>query len=274
MRAFTEEMEMPGRHVPAGGISRNSIGCAWGGTMRRKFRPVVALVAMMFAAGFARAEIRERGYEVSLHGGILSGDTNSLIRSTNPFSLRIGFALNPRLMIEGMVSQASTERELTGFAGPVNAPASQIRFGGEYEDTEFRFYTVGLTANFRTDLDVRMIPYMGVGVGLVTENRKGRLFCVDLDVVDFTKCKDVNPDNTLKDPNNILLNPNGVEFEEYIPEQDTGALLSIDAGLRFFATPWLAGKVEIRYYHHDSFERNQDAFEASVGASFLFGGRK
>jgi len=228
---------------------------------------------MVFAAGFAHAEIRDRGFEVSLQGGILSGDTNSQIRSSNPFSFRLAFALNPRLQIEAMVSGTNTERELIGFAGPPNNPATQVRFGNVYEDTEYRFYTVGLTANFRTDLDVRVIPYMGVAVGLVTENRLGTSFCVDLDSTDFTHCSDVNPDNTLKDPNNITLDPNAVEFEEFIPEQDTGALVTGGAGLRFFIAPWIAGKVEIRYYHHDSFERNQDAFEATAGVGFFFGGR-
>lgn len=241
--------------------------------MRRSFRPIAALVTMLLAAGFAHAEIRDRGFEVSLHGGILSGDTNSLIRSSNPFSFRFGYALNPRLTLEAMVTGTDTERELTGFAGPPNNPATQVRFGGVYEDTEYRFYSIGLNANFRTDLDTRLIPYVGVGVGLVTEKRMGRTFCVDLLATDATRCSDVNPDNTLKDPNNILLNPNGVEFETYIPEKDTGALVTAGGGVRIFATPWLAGKVELRYYHHDSFERNQDAFEMSVGASFFFGGR-
>jgi len=51
-------------------------------------------------------------------------------------------------------------------------------------------------------------------------------------------------------------------------------LLTAHGGLRIFTTPWLAAKIEVRYYHHDSFQDNQDAFEASVGASFLFGGRE
>ena len=155
-------------------------------------------------------------------------------------------------------------------------PTEQIEFSHE-AGTEFLSISLGLTANFLTETDSRTIPYVSVGIGAVQEMRDGALNCVDLIQIgaNSVTCADINPDGTVKDPNSNITQPEDhVEWIRTIDRKDTGNLLTIAAGARTFLSEWFGVRYEVRYFHHDAFEDNQDAIEASAGVTFVIGGRR
>ncbi len=228
----------------------------------------------------AAAAMYDKAFEIGLHGGVQSGDNNENVNSDSTFGFKFAYALTQRIMIELAVDQFDTTREVTGFAGPPNQPANQVPFSNE-SGTEFLYLSLGLTANFLTESDSRTIPYVSVGLGSAIEERAGSQFCLDLkpdsdpNSPTAVSCSDITPDGRVKDPGQFVPNPDEeISWQTFIDEKDTGTLLTVAAGARTFFSDWFAVRYEARYYHHDSFERNQDAFEASAGATFVLGGRR
>lgn len=240
--------------------------------MKRRSVLRIAVAVILCAATSAPAGIRDRAFELGAYGGITSGDNNANISSDFSYGVRGAYAFSRKLMVEANLDVFDTDVELEGRAGDRNLPASQVPYTHE-TPTSFFSYSVGLTANFLTDKETRTIPYLSVGIGAVQEERTGATFCVDLAKTDNTECSDVRPNGSLVDPGSGA-DPNAVAWISSIDEKDTGTLLTFAVGARTFLTSWFGIRYEGRWYHHDTFDMNQDAFQATVGATFVLGGKK
>ena len=240
--------------------------------MRRSTLLRIAVAAVLCAATVTPAGIRDRGFEAGFYGGQEIGDADTHVNSSPAYGVRFAYAVNRKVMAELNVDVFNTTFDYVGRAGDPSFPVNQVPFS-ENVATGFVSYTLGMTANFLADRDVKTTPYLSVGVGVMTEDRAGTQFCVDLFPQDTTKCSDVDPDGGLVDPNSNK-DPNGVDWITEIRRRDTGTALTIAVGGRTFLTNWFGIRYEGRYYHHDTFSNNQDAFQVSVGATFTFGGKK
>jgi hypothetical protein len=238
-----------------------------------------AAAALVCAMGTAPAGVRDGMYELGAYGGIQAGDNNENVSSDSAFGARFGYALSRKIMIELNLDSFDTTKEIVGRAGRPDLPANQRPYSHEV-GTSFLAYSVGLTANFLTDRDVRTTPYLSVSLGAVTEERDAALFCVDLrpnrgvpSTPQNPVCSDLNPDGTPVDPN---YNParDSVDYVSLLKDKDSGALLAFAVGGRTFLSNSFAVRYEGRWYHHNTFRANQDAFELSVGATFVLGGQK
>ncbi len=237
-------------------------------------------LAALCAATATPAGIIKKAYEVGLYGGIESGDNNENISSDSAFGLRVGYALTPKLMAELNVDAFDTRREVTGLAGDASQPANQVPFS-QPAGASFLGYSIALTANFLTEKDANTKPYLSVGLGFITEERDGAVFCVDTDTGpkdlngnQITSCADVTPDGRVLDPNRPRLNPGEIFWVTTLDEKDTGSLLTFAVGARTFFSDRFGIRYEGRYYHHEAFNANQDAFELTAGATFVLGGKK
>ena len=240
--------------------------------MRRSALLRIAVAAVLCAATVTPAGIRDRGFEAGFYGGQETGDVDTNIKSHLAYGVKFAYAVNRKLMAELNVDSFNTSFDYIGRAGDPSFPVNQVPFSRSV-DTDFMSYTLGMTANFLTDREVKTTPYLSVGIGVMTEVRSGTQFCVDIFPQDSTKCSDVKPDGGLVDPNSNK-DPNGVDWITEIRRRDTGAAVTIAVGGRTFLTNWFAIRYEGRWYHHDTFGNNQDAFQATVGATFTFGGKK
>ena len=232
-----------------------------------------AVIVLASAAVFA--EVRKEAYELGVYGGIENGDNNLNVASNHAFGLRFGYAISAKIMAELNVDMFDTNREITGFAGDPSQPATQRPFAVD-APTQFTSFTAALTANFLTEREVNTKPFLTVGLGIVSEERDGTNECVDLNPAqtDPTRCSDVFPNGSSKDPTNPMIQPNSVSWQQFLPEKDTGTALTLGFGARTYFGPWFGLRYEARYFHHDSFNANQDAFQLSVGATFVLGGSK
>ncbi len=228
----------------------------------------------------AVAGIYDKSFEIGIHGGVQSGDNKQAVRSDSTYGFTFGYAISQRIMIELGVDKYDTSHEVTGFAGDPSQPANQVPFSNE-AGTDFLYVSMGLTANFLTESDSATIPYLSVGLGSVVEDRAASQFCLDLqpdpdpNAAGAVACSDITPDGHVKDPNQNIPNPEEeVSWQTHLNEQDSGVLLTVGLGARTFFNDWFAVRYEVRYYHHDTFDQNQDAFEATAGATFILGGRR
>ncbi len=228
----------------------------------------------------AVAGIYDKCFEIGVSGGIQSGDNNQNVSSGSSYGLKFAYAISQRIMIELSVDKYDTTRDITGFAGPPSQPANQVEFSNE-AGTDFLYIGMGLTANFLTESDSATIPYVSVGLGSVVEERAASQFCLDLkpdadpNSSAAVACSDITPDGQVKDPNQNIANPDEeVSWQTFLDEKDSGTLLTVGIGARTFFNDWFAVRYEVRYYHHDTFDQNQDAFEATAGATFVLGGRR
>lgn len=233
---------------------------------------LVAGVILLCAAGPSAAGIYEKGFELGLDLGRQSSNEPG-VSGDSSFGLKVGWAITQKLMIEGDYAHFNTQREYNGFAGDPSSPANQVSFARQ-ATTEFEYYTIGLTANFRTETDARTLPYITVGMGSVVQSRAAAHFCVDLKPAGSITCADVNPNGTKKDPNAGFDPSVEVAWLDFLPREDTGTLLTVGAGARTFFTDWVGVRYEVKYYHHDAFDENQDTFEGTFGATFFLGGRR
>lgn len=243
--------------------------------MRRTMIGLAVGAALLCAVTPSAGGIYEKGWEFSLMGGGQIGDSDAEVDRDVSYNLRIAYALTPKIEIEFAYGKFDTTRDITGSAGDPSSPTAQVDFS-ETGDTEFTYYSLGLTANFLTETDSSTLPYISVGLGSAEERRDGRQFCIDL-IVDANPwtCADILPDGRLADPSSGIQNPTQqVSWQTELDRRDTGTLLTLGGGARTFLVDWFAVRYEVRYYHHDTFEINQDAFEISVGASFVVGGRR
>lgn len=247
----------------------------------RSSRLLLACGVLLLCASLpAPAGIYDKSFEIGVHGGIQSGDTNANVSSDSTIGFKFAYAVTQRIMIELAVDRFDTTREITGFAGDPSQPALQQEFSN-VSGTEFLYVSLGLTANFLTETDSRTIPYVSVGLGSAVEERDAAQFCLDLkkdldpNVASAVRCSDITPDGHVRDPNRNIPNPDQeVSWQTYRQEKDSGTMLSVAVGARTFFGEWFGVRYEARYYHHDTFEMNQDAFEASAGATFVLGGRR
>ncbi|HXI03490.1 MAG TPA: outer membrane beta-barrel protein [Candidatus Saccharimonadales bacterium] len=233
---------------------------------------LVAGVILLCAASLSAAGIYEKGFELGLDLGRQSSNEPG-VTADSCYGARVGWAITQKLMIEGDFAHFGSQREYAGFAGDPSSPANQVPFS-KPASTEFDYYTIGLTASFRTATDARTLPYITVGMGSVVQTRAGARFCVDLKPGSSVTCADVNPDGTKKDPNASFDPGVEVSWQEFLPREDTGTLLTVGAGARTFFTDWIGVRYEVKYYHHDAFDENQDTFEGTFGATFFLGGRR
>jgi hypothetical protein len=244
--------------------------------MRRSLSCLVAGVFILGAATPLTAAIYEQSWEFGAYGGIQSGDSDVSVSSDSAFGFKAAFAINPKIMIEANVDRFDTNRDIEGAIGNPSIPTQQLEFSHE-GGTRFLSITLGLTANFFTETDSRTIPYLSVGIGAVRETRDETQHCIDLNElpVNFVTCADINPNGTVKDPNSNISRPRSeVHWSRSIEQGDTGTLLTMSAGARTFLSEWFGVRYEVRYFHHDAFDINQDAFEASAGVTFVVGGRR
>jgi hypothetical protein len=238
----------------------------------RRLFPILA-VLLLFAVSANPAGIREKSFELGLYGGIEDGDNDANVGSSNAWGGKVAYAFSRRLMLELNIDHFDSTRELVGRAGPNDQPANQIPYSIT-PDTEFMIYTVGLNANFFTDRDVRTKPFLGVGLGAATEDLQGGTTCIDLNKFDGIQCSDFKPNGFPKDPNQPPASPSDIDIVNKLPRKATGTALTMSAGARTFLADWFGIRYEVRYFHHDTFNVNQDHFEASVGATFVVGGKK
>ncbi|MFQ5700429.1 MAG: outer membrane beta-barrel protein [Acidobacteriota bacterium] len=99
--------------------------------------------------------------------------------------------------------------------------------------------TVAITGNFLTDRETHTIPYLSVGIGVINQK-------IDA----FTD-----------------------SMGKMVPEAfDASALLTFAVGARTFFTDVIGARYEARYFHHDTFNENQDEFAVAVGVTFVVGG--
>lgn len=251
--------------------------------MRRTFTALAAAAAILCAATPATsAEFYKGVWEASVMGGSSSGDDNLEVDTGTTFGVRGGYSLSSKIMLELMVEYFDTEQEVSGFAGPPNDPASQVEFFIP-ADSSFLYYSIGLTANFRSETEgARVIPYLTVGLGAATQERDEYKGCVQIASIAFdlnnpnneVTCDDLDLETEQpKDPT-VAVNPNDFDFPEDGERSDTGTLLTAGLGVRWFVTPRFGLRGEIRYYHHDTFDQNQDAWPAvDLGVTFLLGGQ-
>lgn len=219
----------------------------------------VALVLVLSAASATPAGIHEKGYEVGVYGGAENGDQRTQVpdshilglRAGGSFGFRAGYAFSKKIMAEVTVDGFPASRDVTVRVGPATLPARQIPTNVHF-DTTFIAYTLGLTANFLTERDVKTAPYFDVSLGFLTEDRDSSTFSVR-----------TNP----SDPNTTI---NGV----VLARKDTATALTVGGGARTFFTDALGLRYELKYIHHDTFGINQDGFQLSVGATFVIGGKK
>lgn len=231
-----------------------------------------SVMMLAFAVSAAEAGIREKGFELGVYGGSQSGDDEADVEGDVTYGFKIGYNITRKLALQFDADFTDTTQEYSGMAGSPAQPANQVPYSTE-TDTSFQYYSFGLTANFLTERDGKTFPYANVGVGMVTQERGAASVCTDLNKFDSITCADVNSNGTPVDPNQNI--PAGsVEYNNYIDEKDTGALISMAVGARTFFAPWFAVRYEIRYWHHDAFNENQDNLGLMVGASFALGGKK
>jgi hypothetical protein len=248
--------------------------------MKRTLLPRIAIAAALCAATATPAGIREKAYEIGFYGGIENGGNRANVHSNSSYGLKLGYFFSRKLMFEVTVDSYDTTRDFEGRAGDPTIPANQIPFTHNAA-TRFTSYTAGLTANFLTDREVKTTPFLSVGVGGVTEARKGAQFCVDLQPETDPQnpnplnatCADVRPNGSLKDPNSKV-DPTGIEWFTFVNAKDAAPVIYLAVGARTFLTPWLGVMYEGRWYHHDTFGFNQDVFQLTAGASFVLGGKK
>lgn len=248
--------------------------------MRRSMRSsLIGLAAgaiLLAGVSPSAGAIYENSFVFTLLGGIQSGDSDTAVASDSSYSFRVAYALTPKIEIEAGYGRFDTTRDITGFAGDPASPANQVEFSQEGA-TEFTYYTLGLTANFLTETDSSTFPFVAVSLGSAEERRDGQEFCIDLITTSANQfdCDDVLPNGQPVDPNVGPSQPREeVSWQRALERKDTGTLLTLGAGARTFFGEWFALRYEARYFHHDTFEVNQDAFEFSVGASFVVGGRR
>jgi len=211
----------------------------------------VACVVVLCAATATPAGIRDKSYEVGVYGGIEKGDPRTDVSTGGAFGFRAGYAFTKKIMAELAVDAFSSDRTLTVFLGDPAFPPKQIPVQAN-PTADFISYTLGLGANFLVDRDIKTKPYFNVNIGLITEDRGMSDFSFQF---------------VPGDPNTIV---GGV----ILASKDTSTILTVGAGARTFFTDTIGIRYEVKYIHHDSFGDNQDGLQASVGATFVIGGKK
>jgi len=247
----------------------------------------IAAASFLCAIGAAQGGVRKNGFEFGVRLGgqeggqvvpcvddVFGGDEELGRESpacSSMFGLSAAYALSPKLMVSLVYDRFPTTRNYIGVAGDPSQPATQVHFEEE-ADTTFSYYTAGITANFLTERDVKIKPFLNVGVGIVTEERAGTTFCIDLNSHDTTTCAQINPDGTQVVPG--VGEPEAVDWQRYLDDQDTGTAITFGVGARWFFKPWYSAVAEFRYYHLDTYNVNQDAFQFTIGANFIVGGKE
>ncbi len=257
------------------------------GFMRHAIRTLIVFTALLSAATAAPAEIVKGVWEVGALGGWGSGDDD--VESGGTYGIKAGYSLTSILEIEFAAELFGAEQKITGSVGPANEPAQQVDLRGEgiFADTSFYYYALGLTANFRTETEgAKLIPYISVALGQTVQYIEEYSSCVPirerrlgLPSTDPTNpgriitCDDFDDKGVLLDPN-ASFTPEHFAFPSDVERKDTGALVTAGLGLRYFVTPRIGGRLEVRYYHHDSFDLNQDAFAIQFGVTVALGYRQ
>jgi opacity protein-like surface antigen len=259
-------------------------------------RILTALAAgILFAATpAASAELYKGLWEVSVMGGGGSGDANGEVGTGAGLGVRAAYFFSSKLMLELMVEQFGTDQKVNGFL-PTPQQAAEGNDPEGVTDTRFLYYALALTANFRSETEgARVIPYITVGLGAAVQERDEYKGCqqyprsalnagTDPNVI-FVTCGDIDWDREVaKDAPGTNFEPAVYQSGRYVdgdfgfPEDakrtDTGTMLSAGFGTRWFVTPTIGVRGELRYYHFDTFDLNQDAFGFDVGVTFLLGSR-
>jgi hypothetical protein len=211
----------------------------------------VSATLILAAVSLAPAGIREKGYEVGVYGGIEDGDHHTNVPAGRSYGMRAAYAFTRKIMAEFTVDAFPASRDLVIRIGDPSIPIRQVP-ASISPNADFLSYTLGITANFLTERDVKTNPYFNVSLGFMTESRSAGTFSVQ-----------TNPND-----------PNSVVRGGFLAEKDTGTALTVAAGARTFFTPSMGIRYDLRYIHNDTFRQNQDGFQVSVGATFVVGGKK
>jgi len=195
----------------------------------------VAGALLLTAATAASAGVREKGYEIGVYGGFENGDPHTNVPTGGSYGFRAAYAFTKKLMAELTVDAFPSSRDLIIRVGDPSIPIKQVP-AGISPNADFLSYTLGLTANFLTERDVKTTPYFNVSLGFMTESRSAGSFSVRS-----------NPN----DPNSVV---NG----QFLAQKDTGTALSVAVGARTLLTPTMGLRYDLRYIHHDTFGKNQD----------------
>ena len=102
------------------------------------------------------------------------------------------------------------------------------------------------------------IPFISAGLGVIQEDRD------NLPIQVSKQDCDMNGNNCV-----TAIVPGTYNEARF----DTGSLLTFGVGARTFFTENWAIRYEVRYFHHDTLETNQDEFSLGVGATWVIGGQ-
>lgn len=252
--------------------------------MRYAIRTFIVFAALLCAVTAAPAEILKGVWELGALGGVGGGDDD--VDSGALFGIKAGYSLTSILELELAVERFGADQQITGSVGPANQPALQVDLRDEdvFADTSFVYYALGLTANFRTETEgAKLIPYLSVGLGQTVQYLDGYNSCVPLkerrtgvpsrDPTSpgrIITCDDFDERGVLVDPNAAYVTED-FTFPSDVERKDTGTLVTAGLGARWFVTRRIGLRAEIRYYHHDTFDLNQDAFGAQFGVTVTLG---
>ena len=205
--------------------------------MRKSPLFLMLTIALMLATP-VEAKNRDGAWEISVMDFSMNPDDKFDIDNSFGPALSVGYHFSATIEVELFTFFTSTDIE--GGIGP--GPVGNKAFG--MTEADYLRTTVSITGNFLTDRDGSTIPYVSAGLGIIRETREA--------------C-DTNADPSC---------------EPQLESFDSSAALSLALGARTFFTDWFGIRYELRYYHHDSFDLNQDEFAFGFGATFLMGGDK
>ncbi len=195
---------------------------------KRAIFPVAAAAVMLMMIGTAaEAKNRDGAIEVGLMANYFDtdqfrSDEIEPLEKSAGVSFRFGYHFSAALEVEFLGTFQPTEN------------VSKTR------DVDVIRALILITGNFLTDRDIRTVPYVSAGLGVIQETREA-----------FTP------------PGG------GPEVNEAF---DSSAVLTIGVGGRTFLTDNFDVRYEVRYAHHDSFDELQDEFISSVGITWVVGG--
>ncbi len=237
----------------------------------------LVLAAGLVLPATATAKNRDKSWEFSAFASHLDGDPAVPVDNDFGYGIIIGYDLTAKLGTELLLSQTNTSYgalpDLATVASesvPPNPDPNNRVFAGfgaltpRINDSVEIFRAIAqVTATFFSDREVRTAPYITAGLGITQETRSPFTFDADYRFED--------PEISPADPNRNVFVPGRREVVEAF---DSSAILTIGAGGRTFLTDNWGIRYEVRYYHHDSFDRNQDEFQFLLGATLVVGGSR